>query len=93
MQDFYCLKTSMITARTLENFAEWRQKKAMEGFAEKYLVASLASVLILQATLRAAAAYQTEAPAPEQTVISENEQRIHELEDKVSALDAQINAK
>ncbi|MFG6375315.1 MAG: hypothetical protein K1W05_05185, partial [Desulfovibrio sp.] len=57
---------------------------------KKYLVASLASVLILQAGCAQRPPRQNEAPAPEQTVISENEQRIHELEDKVSALDAQI---
>lgn len=57
---------------------------------KKYLVASLASVLILQAGCAQRPPRQNEAPAPEQTVISENEQRIHELEDKISALDAQI---
>lgn len=57
---------------------------------KKYLVASLASVLILQAGCAQRPPRQNEAPAPEQTVISENEQRIHELEGKVSALDAQI---
>lgn len=57
---------------------------------KKYLVASLASVLILQAGCAQRPPRQNEAPTAEQTVISENEQRIHELEDKVSALDAQI---